>query len=155
MKTITYLKGDATKPEVSGHKIIAHCCNNLGAWGAGFVLSISRRWPQPERSYRAEAVERHGQLTLGSVQFVRVEPDIEVANIVGQEGTSYFNGKAPIRYFALSKGLQQVGTHALEIGASIHLPRLGCGLAGGNWTIVEELILPLCEKGMDVFVYDL
>ena len=30
MKEIIYLKGDATSPQVSGHKIIAHICNNKG-----------------------------------------------------------------------------------------------------------------------------
>ena len=32
MKEIIYLKGDATSPQVSGHKIIVHICNNKGSW---------------------------------------------------------------------------------------------------------------------------
>jgi hypothetical protein len=32
--------------------VIAYICNDLGGWGKGFVLAISRKWPQPERDYR-------------------------------------------------------------------------------------------------------
>lgn len=49
---IQYITGDATDPTGGGNKIIAHVCNDIGAWGAGFVLAISRRWPQPEAEYR-------------------------------------------------------------------------------------------------------
>ena len=50
---INYLKGDATAPSVRGNKIIAHVCNDLGGWGKGFVLEISKRWEEPEIQYRA------------------------------------------------------------------------------------------------------
>jgi O-acetyl-ADP-ribose deacetylase (regulator of RNase III) len=34
---ITYLVGDATALETPGLKIIVHVCNDIGAWGKGFV----------------------------------------------------------------------------------------------------------------------
>lgn len=43
MKTITYLKGDATNPQSEENKIIAHICNDIGGWGKGFVVAISKR----------------------------------------------------------------------------------------------------------------
>jgi O-acetyl-ADP-ribose deacetylase (regulator of RNase III) len=46
------IKGDATSPQDKGRKVIAHVCNDLGGWGKGFVLAVSRRWPEPERDYR-------------------------------------------------------------------------------------------------------
>ena len=48
MNKIIYLKGDATKPEGLGTKIIAHVCNDVGLWGKGFVLAVSKRWKFPE-----------------------------------------------------------------------------------------------------------
>lgn len=40
--------------------------------------------------------------------------------------------------------------------ASVHMPRIGCGEAGGDWEIVSELIdESLCKKGVTVTVYDL
>lgn len=51
MKEINYLKGDATSPQARGIKIIAHICNDLGGWGKGFVMAISKRWAEPEKAY--------------------------------------------------------------------------------------------------------
>ncbi len=51
--TIRYLKGDATDPEGDGSKVIVHIGNDVGKWGKGFVLAISNRWKDPERTYIA------------------------------------------------------------------------------------------------------
>lgn len=49
---ITYHIGDATAPDGRGPGVIAHVCNDSGGWGKGFVLAVSRRWPEPEAAYR-------------------------------------------------------------------------------------------------------
>lgn len=36
--SITYLKGDATKPATEGNKIIVHICNDIGGWGYLFMI---------------------------------------------------------------------------------------------------------------------
>lgn len=42
------------------------------------------------------------------------------------------------------------------MSASVHMPRIGCGLGGGNWEFVESLIVEyLCDRGVPVTVYDL
>lgn len=146
---INYLKGDATKPSIIGNKIIAHCCNDIGAWGRGFVLSLSARWSEPERRYR-EMSPKH----LGDTQFVKVESDVWVANIIGQHGIRMIDNIPPIRYDALRSGLRRVGRFSGEINASICLPRIGAGLAGGDWSIIENIIQDEL-KGLEVFVYDL
>lgn len=156
----TYLVGDATKPTCTGEKIIAHVCNDVGAWGAGFVLALSARWREPERVYRnwamQTAVDSGGRLPLGDVKFAVVDNDITVANIIGQHGTGYSDGVPPIRYDALRAGLVRVEKLALHLGASVHAPRLGCGLAGGEWSEVEKIITEtLCSRGVAVFIYDL
>jgi hypothetical protein len=36
------------------------------------------------------------------------------------------------------------------------LPRIGCGLAGGRWELIEPIIeRTLRNNGIEVFVYDL
>jgi O-acetyl-ADP-ribose deacetylase (regulator of RNase III) len=50
--SISYIKGDATNPAGQGNKIIVHICNDIGGWGKGFVMAISKRWKEPERKYR-------------------------------------------------------------------------------------------------------
>lgn len=158
MKPITYLKGDATAPQLEGAKIIAHVCNDAGGWGKGFVLAISKRWPQPEANYRAWYRERaHNDFGLGSAQFVRVPNDTYVANLIGQHGikTSKNSGSTPVRYEAIEKGLAQIADKARELNTSVHMPRIGCGLAGGKWEQIKLLIeQQLCAHDIAVYVYD-
>src|SRR6266545_1769713 len=154
MSGITYLKGDATCPQAKGVKIICHVCNDIGGWGKGFVLALSKRWSEPEAAYRKWYSEGKG-FALGEVQFVQVEPYIWVANLIGQRGTKTGSSGPPVRYEAITAGLAKVAAKALELGASVHMPRIGCGLAGGEWIKVEPLILEaLCEQGLPVTVYD-
>ena len=49
---IGFVRGDATAPRGDGGKIIAHVCNDVGAWGKGFVLALSRRWPQLAQAFK-------------------------------------------------------------------------------------------------------
>jgi O-acetyl-ADP-ribose deacetylase (regulator of RNase III) len=154
MTSITYLKGDATSPQAAGNKIICHVCNDRGRWGKGFVLALSARWPGPEQAYREWFRGGEG-FGLGAVQFVQVGPNTWVANMVGQHGLR--GGRTPpIRYEAVEQCLGKVADKAKELGASAHMPRIGCGLAGGKWDLIEPLIVKtLCEAGVPVTVYDL
>jgi O-acetyl-ADP-ribose deacetylase (regulator of RNase III) len=156
MSEIQYIDGDATCPQAKGIKIICHICNDIGGWGKGFVLAISRRWEAPERSYREWYNQRNkNDFGLGAVQFVQVEPYIWVVNMVAQRGTRTGSKGPPIRYDALTKCLQKVAMKAAELHASIHMPRIGCGLAGGKWQLVEPLVVQnLCDQGLSVTVYD-
>lgn len=156
MKTeIKYLKGDATSPQEMGNKIIVHVCNDMGGWGKGFVVAISKRWQEPEKQYR-EWFKSQDNFELGEVQFVQVESDLWVANIIGQRKINKDeNGNPPIRYEAIEQGLQKVSNFANEIKASVHMPRIGCGLAGGTWDRIEPLIeLSLLSKQINTTVYD-
>jgi O-acetyl-ADP-ribose deacetylase (regulator of RNase III) len=154
---VNYLTGDATKPNGAGTKIIAHVCNDIGRWGKGFVLAISRRWPEPERIFKSASMQGNG-LKLGQVQFVSVAHDIVVANMIGQHkiATQYDKASAPpIRYPALAECLSKLADYAHEQNASIHMPRIGCGLAGGKWEMIEPLLdQHLCRSGLVVCVYD-
>jgi O-acetyl-ADP-ribose deacetylase (regulator of RNase III) len=158
--SILYVKGDASQPQGTGNRIITHCCNNQGYWNAGFVKALSRRWPEAERAYRrwAETHDEQNPFALGRVQFIRVAPGLCVANMIGQAGIRARNSDAPppIRYYALQEGFLRVRELALAHNASVHMPRMGAGLAGGNWERISEIIEnQLCNYGISVTVYDL
>jgi O-acetyl-ADP-ribose deacetylase (regulator of RNase III) len=151
---IVYLTGDATRPVGRGNKLIVHVVNDEGGWGKGFVMALSARWPQPEAAYRAWFVEQTG-FELGAVRFVEVERDVWVANLIGQHGMREKDGVPPIRYAAVWSGLQSVAEKAKELKASVHMPRIGCGLAGGEWTKIEPIIHETLVKArVEVTVYD-
>lgn len=150
---ITFIKGDATNPQAKGFKIIAHVCNDIGGWGKGFVLSISKKWPHVEAAYRKWYHETKGPL-LGKILFVIADNNILIANMIAQHGIKTGSKGPPIRYNALEECLVKLGKEAKKLDASIHMPRIGCGLAGGKWDKVQ----PIIEKTLtdsDVYVYNI
>lgn len=158
---ITYVTGDATTPPPSdGIRVIAHICNDAGAWGAGFVLALSRRDSHPEEEYRQWSLLPDFQ--LGEVRLASfAEPRLFVANMIAQQGFGEQKGEEfipPIRYVHLSCCLARLH-RTLERSTvrpvSIHMPRIGCGLGGGTWDKIEPLIEQfLSKRGIPVTVYD-
>jgi len=145
---IHLVHGDATlAPERPG--ILVHVVNDIGAWGKGFVLAVSSRWPHVKTAYRTGW---HGR-KLGDVQFVEAEEGLVVANLFGQRGIQGRRSRPPVRYGAIRKGLARVAIRARADGAHVHMPRIGCGLAGGDW----DVVLGIIEEEMDsveVMVYE-
>lgn len=161
---IKYVKGDATDPQGDGQKIIAHICNDEGKWGRGFVVTLSRRNRVAEDCYRmwhrmgftsAGAIP----FVLGEMQMVNFGDGVWVANMIAQHGVRY-NPAAPraVDYAALRSGLSKVAEYATRgLGmASVHMPRIGCGLGGGTWDEIEPIVQStLTDCGISVTVYDL
>ena len=155
--SIQYVIGDATNPAKPGNQIIVHCCNDAGYWNAGFVLALNARFHQPERDYRRWARQAGPTpFALGEVQFVKVRSGLCVANLIGQHGIKSSTNPRPVRYDAIRQGLARVRQLALAHEGSVHMPRLGAGLAGGSWIVIEGIINDeLCAFGVNVTVYDL
>ena len=149
---IEYVKGDATAPIGKGHKLIVHICNDQGGWGAGFVLAISKRWKAPEKEYRA--LKKNGYL-LGDIQVVPVTTNITVVNMIAQHKYAGFDNPVAVRYDALKDCLRKVALQTDVTDFSVHMPRIGCGLAGGTWDKVEPIIeAQLIKRAIAVTVYD-
>lgn len=75
--------------------------------------------------------------------------------MVGQRGMRTGSKGVPVRYEAIDTALGAVADRAVELGASVHMPRIGCGLAGGKWSRIEPLIEKrLLSRGIAVTVYD-
>ncbi len=154
---INYVVGDATRPSGHGQRIIAHVCNDIGGWGRGFVVALSARWPAPEVEYRRwYQGERAGPpFALGQVQFVEVEEGLWVANMIGQHGVKARGGGTPVRYKAIETALATIAVFAHQHGASVHMPRIGAGLAGGSWNAIAPIVeRTLCSAEVPVTVYD-
>lgn len=158
MATLTIVRGDATTPRHGIEPaILAHITNDRGAWGRGFVLAVSSRWPHIRTAY--QSWYRNGQdagFALGAVQLVQATESVWIANMVAQHGLRPTAGVSPIRYDALELCLTRLAEHASRLNASVHMPRIGTGLAGGRWEQIEPRIRrALCERGIPVTVYDL
>lgn len=160
MAKIRYITGDATQPVGDGNKVIVHCANTRGQWGSGFVLALSKRWSKPEMHYRSMT-----DYKLGTVGVVPVEDNIYVANLIGQDGIAGDSALPPIRYEAIRKGFRLLAkwtptvmdpaTLTYPTQFSIHMPRLGCWLAGGDWALIEPLVkATFLRASVNVTVYD-
>ena len=151
---ITYLRGDATRPRGDGIRVVSQIVNDRAAmWGGGFALVVRKKWPQVQDSFRSWA-ESGRNLELGNVHVAFADNSTAVFNMVCQHGYGP-SPKPRIRYAHLKSCLDQLASFALQQHASVHLPRIGCGQAGGSWEIVRELVdYTLCRQGVRVTVYD-
>lgn len=150
---INYVVGNALEPVGDGIKIIAHCMNNVGAHEAGFALALAKKWPTARGAYKV--AYKTGAVNPGECVPCFVTPEICVVAMIGQDGL----GPKSLRHNWLGAALHNVAVNAVKFNASVHMPRIGCGLAGGKWENVEPLILsafntPEARK-VQVTVYDL
>lgn len=162
---INYVIGDATDPTwgPAGNKVIVHCCNDIGGWGSGFVIPLAKRWPVAEQVYRrafnGPNPPQLGQIVTASYPKLPDGTDLWIANLVGQHSVAGAtdDGEVPIRYDAINVGFRRLARVITDhMPATIHMPRMGCGLAGGDWRVIEALIkLNFIDNGIDVYVYDL
>ena len=155
MTEIIYVNGDATTPIGTEKKHIVHVCNDLGYWGRGFVMAISAKWDEPKRQYVNWKKNDFADplFELGQIQAVPVEEDITVVNMIAQSGVFWSTNKTPIKYDALEQCL----AHVVELNPkTVHMPKIGCGLAGGDWNKVVPIIEDtLIYANIPVFVYTL
>lgn len=149
--------GDATKPHGAGKKVIGQIVNDSAVrWGgAGFANAVKSRWPAVHDDYRQWAESGREKLRLGNAHVASADEDIVIYSMIAQHG--YGPSRLPrIRYQYLRTCLQRLRDFALAERASVHIPRIGCGEAGGNWTVVEDLVREnLSDFGIHVTVYDL
>jgi len=162
---MTITKGDATCPQGRGTKIITHIVNDSGKWGKGFVMALSNRWPETRKVY-LEWYKSKKKFKLGEicVQLINAIPvQYVVVHMVAQRGVIGNSNPVPLRYDALEKCLKSVAdwvdTYSKQTGwlqpFSVHMPKIGCGLAGGKWEKVEPIIqAQLCDRGIPVTVYE-
>ena len=164
MKKIQYIKGDLFKgvENSTGDVVIAHICNDSGGWGRGFGLELSKHFPQAEKIYKC--FKEKNRCHLGEVSLADASSDakvVEIVNMVAQHG--YYDpikNPVPLNYEALERCLDElrgvlVWGNVLE-NAELHMPKIGAGLAKGDWSKIEAMIEDaLCGFGFPVYVYEL
>jgi len=155
-RKIKYHEGDATNPGGTGRKLIAHIVNDRTPnWGGGgFAVSLKKRFPEVPKEFRDWVLSDREQLRLGQSHITHVAPNLQVCSMIAQRG--YGHSHLPrIRYVELEKCLQTLASHAMSANASVHMPRIGTGNAGGNWAVIEEMLKrELVDNGISVNVYN-
>lgn len=147
--------GDVLRPVAQGAHIICQMVNDSAVrWGGGVAAQAARDYPAAQSAFETwmKAVPRAER--LGKAHFHEVQPGRTLASLVAQEGI----GKSDIprlRYAALSQALHTIAERAIQTGASVHMPKLGTGAAGGSWPLIEELVVEeFIRRDISVLVYE-
>lgn len=167
--TLLYTIGDATMPFVrlsdrqrGETAIIAHINNDKSARGAGFVSALTKAYPTEYEEY-AKLFDRVKPL-LGDVFPINLPGTRILFNMVAQgtEPQEQYGKSCLVRYWAVSACLIKLRQFALgyaatnQVPVSVHMPRIGAGIGGGNWDEIEDRIRKqLTNHGIRVYVYDL
>jgi O-acetyl-ADP-ribose deacetylase (regulator of RNase III) len=140
--TIKEHKGNLLEQVKTG--IVAHGCNSLGVMGAGFAKGVKDIYPGVFDTYRAR-YESHG-LALGDVVWARAledsqkRPVLAFANAITQDRLARKAGEVVVSYEAIREAFVAIRKVAEKTGFAVHFPLIGCGLAGGSWDMVSQLI---------------
>lgn len=123
-------------------KYICHQVNCKGRMGSGVAKQIRAKYPEVYTAYSKEASAD----MLGIPQFVQCYDGKVVINMFAQQSYGY-DGRQYTSYEAFEKCLEGMAD-IIPTGETIAMPfMIGCGLGGGSWKIIADLIIEkLCEK---------
>ena len=119
---------------------IVHGCNCQGVMGSGVALQIRQKWPEVFTDYKA--YYKRGMLHLGATYYVAVEPDVFVFNAMTQEFYGRREGAIYVSYEAVRMAFRKINKVVIkDLGIkTVNFPLIGCGLAGGDWSVVSSII---------------
>jgi O-acetyl-ADP-ribose deacetylase (regulator of RNase III) len=145
--TIIYIRGNLLE---AAEPVIVHGCNAHGVMGSGVALAIRNKWPSAFNKYR-DKYQTNG-LSLGEVIFANVE-DKWIANAITQQNFGS-DGQRYVDYEAVESCLRQVKNFMEVYGYdSLAMPKIGAGLGGGDWTVIENIITKIFEdKQVKIYV---
>lgn len=147
---INHIKGDLFTTE---HSIIVHGVNCQGVMGSGVAGLIKKFYPKSYEEYREYYKANDKRGLLGRI-LVSEENDKHIVHAF----TQYSYGRDYIRYMsydAMDTAMFSLNLYMNEQKIkNVSMPKIGAGLGGGNWNIIEPIIhANLIDK--NVYIYSL
>lgn len=134
--------------------VLCHQTNYYGVMGGGVALTIANKLFSPEDYARyVKHCERKHEALVGSVQYIQssINPRYTVANLFSQDERLIHTTGTATDYDALERCLAFVEQYAYSTGKTVALPGgIGCGIAGGDWRRVREIIERVFGDNTDV-----
>jgi O-acetyl-ADP-ribose deacetylase (regulator of RNase III) len=141
MTEIKIIKGDILTVEFG---VIVHGVNCFGVFNAGIAKQIRQKYPEVCSDYLRIYKDYGGyrykgdRNLLGTIQICSVSNDLYFVNAFTQ--LNYGNdGKKYVSYDAIDNAFAAIA-RAIDTDSNIHFPKIGCGLAGGEWSVVQSII---------------
>jgi O-acetyl-ADP-ribose deacetylase (regulator of RNase III) len=131
-------KGNLIHLAKAGHfDVIVHGCNCFCAMGKGIARSIKLEFPE---AYAADCTTPQGDLSkLGSFSQAVVSLGAGAVTVVNAYTQYDYRGEQPnVNYEAIRLAFRAI-KQAFP-GARIGYPRIGAGLARGDWAIIAAII---------------
>lgn len=135
-------------------------CNSRNSNGSGLARSLAEKWPRVKERYHSFYADK-GYLDLGDFDAVFITnktPNgrpLYVVNMITQDKFGY-DGILYVSYAAIEVGVtnlvRMINRNNLE--KSIHTPKIGCGLAGGDWDIVVDIFKRVIPEDFDLTYWD-
>jgi len=131
--------------EAGRFDVIVHGCNCFHAMGAGIAKEISTRYPQALEADRT-LTGKGDKGKLGTYSFVHVGDMYGINFFIINAYTQYYYGRpkkntGPLAdYIAIECVFRSIAKDFAHISPRIGYPRIGAGLAGGDWNIIEGII---------------
>lgn len=155
-----YIVGDITETEL---KQIAHGVNCQNKMGSGVAKALYSKFPEVKTEYhrwiehqKKSYFDFEPKHLLGQSCMVQ-DKDKEIFNCFTQLQYGY-DGKKYVSYSAIIKCFEELvyfHNSGQLIDNKIAIPKIGCGLAGGDWYIVEQLINEVVGDSLEIWVYTL
>jgi O-acetyl-ADP-ribose deacetylase (regulator of RNase III) len=147
---IQYQTGDVCEALRKGEiDVLIHGCNAQGVMGSGIAKQIKEQFPLAYTIYKRQ--ERHYGLSLSNFSTAKIEDNKFIVNLITQD--QYLpRGVCHLDYDALELGLKEIDKlfHCGKIG----MPKIGAGLAGGDWEKIEGIINEVFKE-RTIYVYEL
>ncbi len=123
--------------------VIGHGCNCMCSMGAGIAKSIRRQFPA---AYQADLTTKRGdRAKLGTCTHVTIEHEQRSLIIVNAYTQFDWRGTGDrLDYDALRRAMTWMATSFT--GKRFGLPRIGAGLAGGDWPRIETILTEVFAK---------
>ena len=141
--TIEYRKGNLLDITAG---IIVHGANAQGVMGSGVAKVVKEKYPECFAEYRRE-YEQLG-LHLGSIVWWTNDMDgrdntpfqnmLFIANGITQQ--EYGTDRRHVNYVAVADVFKEVIRQAKSTKLDVNFPKIGAGLGGGDWNIIEAII---------------
>lgn len=148
------VNGDLIKLAKEGKfDVITHGCNCFSNMGAGIAVPMKNNFKVS--SYKLESPESAGDINkLGQIEGHPFNISPEKSIIVVNSYTQYVpNARMkPLDYEALTLCMRKI--NRVYKGKHIGLPKIGAGLAGGDWERIKNIIqteLVDCEVTVVIF----
>jgi len=135
--------------------IIVHQVNFAGVMGAGLALQVKRKYPIVFSRYieSCNSLTWESVLSGGAVDFVKVNPKLYVANLFAQR--HYGTDRTHTNYEYFRTGMKTLARFSIREKLPVAIPyKIGCGLAGGDWQLVSDIIQNELEN-IDYTIYRL